>query len=229
MGQYYIATVIDESDNIETLHPHDFDNGAKLMEFSLCGNLFVNAVLSLIHNKRAKVAFIGDYADEPFGDSEDFYTSVMPKETYERYYQAAWSGYEKLKLRKYHIPESSKTLLETDTFGTYLVNHDRGEYIDIAAYIKASKVFQWNHWWAINPLPLLTACGNGLGGGDFNSRYIGSENVGLWAFATLEYTSLIPLEYKQVSFVFKEVEADDSEGIKCDGEAKDTVEVTICE
>ena len=211
MGQYYRAMVIDENNQMKVLSPHDFDNTAKLMEFSWCGNLFVNAVLSLIHNKKAKIAFIGDYADEPFDESESFYASVMPKESYEKYYEAAWNQDKKFKLRKYRFKKADLELLDLDTTGTYLINHDTGKYLDIGKYIKESKVFKFGDYWAAHPLPLLTACGNGFGGGGFRSGCIGYDDVGAWAFATLEYTSLIPVGYKQVHFIFKEKEVSDNE------------------
>ena len=211
MGQYYRAMVVDENNDMKVLSPHDFDNGAKLTEFSWCGNWFVNAVLSLIHNKKVKIAFIGDYAHEPFDESESFYASVMSKESYEKYYEAAWSRDEKFKLRKYRFDKADLELLDLDTIGTYLVNHDTGEYLDIGAYINEVKVFKFGTYWAANPLPLLTACGNGLGGGDFHSYNIGYDYVGTWAFATLEYANLIPIGYKQVHFIFKEEEASGNE------------------
>ena len=141
MGQYYTAMIIGENDDIKTLSPFDFDEGAKLMGFSWCGNHFVNAVLSLIHNKRAKVAFIGDYANDTYDASEDFYASIMSKESFEAYFKAAWSKDEKLKMRKYRFSKDDFYMLDMDTIGTYLVNHDKYEFIDIESYIKDAKVF----------------------------------------------------------------------------------------
>ena len=206
MGQYYTAVIISENDDIKTVLAHDFGQGAKLMDFSWCGNQVVNTVLSLIHNQKAKVAFIGDYAnDDPYDASVDFYASILPRESFEKYYKAAWdkNEKEKYKMRKYRFSKADMEMLDMDTIGKYLVNHDKSEYIDIEAYIKDAKIIMHNDYWAVNPLPLLTACGNGRGGGDFFSENTGFEDVGIWAFSTLEYTEHIPAGYKQACFIFK--------------------------
>jgi len=207
MGQYYRAMVIGEKDDIKVVSPYDFDNGAKLTGFSWCGNNFINAVLSLIHNNKAKVAFIGDYANEPYEPSEDYYASIMPEESFAKYYKAAWDSNEKLNLRKYRFTKDDMNMMDMDTTGKYLVNHDICEYIDIAAYIKEAAFFWHDDYWAVNPFPILTACGNGRGGGDFYSENIGGEYVGTWAFAMIEYTGQIPEGYTQSDIIFKNEEA----------------------
>jgi len=204
MGQHYKAAIIGEKKRVKIISPRDFDSGSKLTEFSWCGNHFVNAVLSLIHNKRAKVAFIGDYANDPYDDTEDYYASVLPKESFEKYYQAAWRTDKMYTMRNHRFTEGDYNLLEMDTAGSYLINHDKGVFIDIEAYIENAKIIMFDDYWAVNPLPLLTACGNGRGGGDFSSECTGCDDVGIWAFATLEYTDKIPAGYTQVSYVFKE-------------------------
>jgi len=50
----------------------------------------------------------------------------------------------------------------------------------------------------------LTACGNGLGCGDFLGDSVGCDDVGVWAFATLEYTEQVPEGYTQAHYIFKE-------------------------
>jgi hypothetical protein len=204
MGQYYKATIINENGDIKTLSPHDFDNGAKLMGFSWCGNNFVNAVLSLIHNKKAKVAFIGDYSNDSHADSFDnFIKSIMSRDLFLKYYHAAWGKDTKYRLQKSHFIKSDFKLLDINTVGTYLVNHDSKEFIDIGAYIEAANVSERDYYKAVNPLPMLTACGNGRGGEDLFSDSTGYGDVGVWAFATLEYTEQIPDAYTQAYFIFK--------------------------
>jgi len=133
----------------------------------------------------------------------------MPEESFMKYYKAAWSRDEKLTLRKYRFSKDDMNMMDMDTVGKYLINHDKGEYIDIAAYIKEAAFLWGDDYWAVNPLPLLTACGNGRGGGDFYTGNIGGDHVGTWAFATLEYTNLIPPGYKQSDILFKNEEAKD--------------------
>jgi hypothetical protein len=200
MGQYYKALIINKNGDIKTLSPHDFGNSMKLMSFSWCGNYFVNAVLSLIHNKRAKVAFIGDYS----ASNEDFNDVIMTKDAFMEYYGVAWGADKKKGLQKSDFTETDLELMDVDTSGAYLVNHDTREFVNIEIYIEDSLVSTNNGSFAINPLPLLTVCGNGLGNGDYPPNAMGCDDVGSWAFNTLEYVNKIPDEYTQAYFVFKE-------------------------
>jgi hypothetical protein len=69
MGQYYYAANVD---NFEYLKPHDFGDGAKLLEFGMSGAGMAMALAGLLtYNKElrgpwagARVVVTGDYADE---------------------------------------------------------------------------------------------------------------------------------------------------------------------
>ena len=56
----------------------------------------------------------------------------------------------------------------------------------------------------MNPLHLLTACGNNRGGGDYYSSYPDFDQVGTWAFDLIEFTELKPEEYEEVHYSFTE-------------------------
>jgi len=204
MGQYYTAVVIDENDRISKLWPHNFDNGAKLTEHSWIGNNFVNAVYSMINNRRRKVAWIGDYADDPYEPEEDFYAATMPLTEFMSIYNLAYDDGPKLGEKGFFKKELS--CLDYDTKGMYLVNHDRTEYIDIAEYIQNSSVQDKNddYPWCLSPLPLLTACGNDRGGGDFRNGQVGYDNIGTWAFQWVEYTDKLPEGYTKANYRFME-------------------------
>jgi len=89
--------------------------------------------------------------------------------------------------------------------GMYLLNHTLSEYIDMAGYIKRSSVIEPGDVpWCLNPLPLLTACGNGRGGGDFYEGHIGYADIGIWAFHWVEYTDKVPDGYREAMYRFKE-------------------------
>lgn len=164
MGQYYKA-VIEKGNETLVFNPHtaltftangiargtyaDFEKlgglvknlelfcGMKLIEQSWTSNVFVAGVMDVITDNPAKVAWVGDYA-------EDF-------DGYERIWDddVADNGFAKMPV--------------TDLTG-YLVNRDNGEFIDLDAYVKAATD---GDGWCIHPLPLLTAVGNGLGSGDY--------------------------------------------------------------
>ena len=55
--------------------------------------------------------------------------------------------------------------------------------------------------WHFHPIPLLTAVGNGRGGGDFSG--IGEENVGCWAGDLLEVRTVRPDDYENVTADFQ--------------------------
>jgi hypothetical protein len=208
MGQYYIPLLIAESGEVATLDPHEYGNGLKLMEHSWIGNDFVNVALSLIKGIRKKIAWIGDYSDDYDGSA---YESALPHEEFMEYYKKAWcDGYESNRLSQDRISSEDMSILsrQTEKKG-YLVNHDKKQYLNLTRYFDKS-VFSYGRegerTWCVNPLPLLTACGNGRGGGDYSDEYPNYDQVGIWAFDTLEYSDKFPEEYERFDVVFKEVE-----------------------
>ena len=176
MGQYYTALVIDRHNTIKKLYPIALTDGMKLTEHSWIGNTFVNAIYSLIHHNPCKVAWIGDYSATPYNPATDAYAKTLTHEEFTRMYDAAWGRKRSLSKKDFE-PEQLK-LVGHATEGTYLVNHDLRCYIDMEAYIKRSTVRKGTmKGYCLDPLPLLTACGNGRGNGDFRSG-IGIEDIG---------------------------------------------------
>jgi hypothetical protein len=204
MGQYYRPAIIAPDGRILILEPHAFDGGAKLTEHSWISNWLVNAVYSLIYKSPKRVAWIGDYAYQDYNPAEEPYARVMPLRKFKKYYNAAWGKkYKALPIALFS--KSDLTILNHDTQGMFLVNHSQSIYIDIAAYIRDNTV-KGGGWegWCMNPLPLLTACGNGRGGGDYGRDYPGYADVGVWAFDSLEYTDKAPDGYTEAKYYFDE-------------------------
>lgn len=210
MGQYYMPTLIAEDGSICTLYSHAYNNGLKLMEHSYIGNSFVNAVLTLLRDNPCRVAWIGDYSDSINGD---LYESKLTHGDFMRYYEAAW-GNGRNELVVHPKPQNILTLKSKRK---YLVNHTQRVYIHMSEYIAANKWTEKGCWIAcgkydplstydmcINPLPLLTACGNGRGCGDYHEGYPGYADVGSWAFEVIEITGKSPEGYTKVSFHFSE-------------------------
>lgn len=214
MGQYYTPTLIDDKDNVSTLYCRDFGNGAKLMEHSYIGNTFVNAAMTLIENTPLRVAWIGDYSDDPY---EDLYATKLPKEDFLRYYNMAWDDDDAHKLpRSSFGTRKLNSLCTLQTNKKHLINHTTKQYIHFGEYIAANK---WTEKGAyengrynsfatydmcVHPLPLLTACGNDRGGGDYYEDHPCYGKVGLWAFDLLEYAAKVPKGYEKVTFQFTE-------------------------
>jgi hypothetical protein len=80
-----------------------------------------------------------------------------------------------------------------------LVNHTKKLYI---RYDEMPS----NNGWIVNPLPLLTACGNGRGGGDYFDEYPDFDKVGIWAGDVLSIEFAVPKSqwYKKLVIKFAE-------------------------
>lgn len=172
MGQYYLAVNLSKK---EYLEPHDYDNGAKLMEHSYLGNDFVGAVLKLMKKewKEDRVVWMGDY----------FEKDEIPE------IPVDWG----IIIEKYKKISPKKADVKTG----FLNNHDQKLSIDLSK-VKAYEDKE-DIGWELNPLPLLTALGNGRGGGDFNNEehYL-FELIGTWAGDKLSYSS--KAEFKTTRF-----------------------------
>lgn len=207
MGQYYMPIIIGEDGVVKSVYSRDYGSGMKLMEHSYLGNDFVNAVSSLIWNTPAKVAWIGDYSDDYDGST---YESKMPEEKFKDWYNVAW-GDQEAETRVHPSTDEH----DMDTPGLYLVNHTLGVYIDLDEFKLLNRWQEKGDWkneaydetmtstWCINPMPLLTACGNGRGCGDYYDCYPDFGKIGSWAFDTLEITDEKP-SMEPVMFTFTE-------------------------
>ena len=156
MGQYYMP-VIKNGRKINKVYSHDFNNGLKLTEHSYIGNNFVNVVANYLVENPSKLYWCGDYAEE-----DDFNT----KKEFETVYNFAWNS------------EGERTTLKnTNTEfdwskDWYFVNNTKKEYLLMPKYEEDK--------WTYSPISLLTAIGNGRGGGDYEKEDMLSV-VGYWA------------------------------------------------
>ncbi len=216
MGQYYKPALIGPRGGVKWLYSHEYGhNGLKLMEHSYLGNTFVNAVLSQILDHPMKVAWVGDYSEDPWSGTEA-YQQKVDKEEFMPLFNKLWIREEDDKTReKLKIHPEPLNMPELESFtGWYLVNHTLRQYVDLKAYAERNKwheEYDWNgkHYaydMCINPLPLLTACGNNRGGGDYYDSHPDFDKVGSWAFDLIEFTNSKPEGFEEVSFHFTEQE-----------------------
>jgi hypothetical protein len=70
----------------------------------------------------------------------------------------------------------------------YLLNRTKGVALDLKSYKEKSE----SDGWVINPISLLTAIGNGRGGGDYHECYPNFDIVGMWTFDELELVKELP-------------------------------------
>ena len=191
MGQYY-KPYIKNDDGEFTFRAQDYGCGSKLMEHSWLGNEYVNAALTMIEETPSIVAWVGDYAiDECIEQS---------------IYDKVWS----IDVNKC-LPELADIdvklffMFYDEIIGEgYLINHTKGEYISLKDYQEIASY----DGWCVNPLPRLTAIGNGQGRGDYSGGFPNSHMVGCWALNKIEFNlKEYPSEYADITeiVVFKEV------------------------
>lgn len=212
MGQYYMPTLIAKDGTISTLYSHEYDNGLKLMEHSYIGNNFVDAVCTQIWKNPMKVAWIGDYSKIPW---EGTYTKHISRDDFEEICYKVW-GNEQESFRIHPKPHEYLTM---EKRRRYLINHTTKEYVDLESYIEKNKWHEKSEWSTyangrvvdnktyeydvcVHPLPLLTACGNGRGGGDYYDCFPNYNDVGRWAFCEIELTEIRPKGYNLVEYYF---------------------------
>ena len=190
MGQYYrpiLGNVFGTDCKVFDRSVDGERTFAKLMEHSWWENPFVNSFSSRLYNECGRVAWVGDYADEPndfhFPHCSAFYVPC---------YSEVWGE---------DVQALSSTATDFTLDGKFLVNCDTEQFVDLSEYKTASED---KHGWAIHPLPLLTAVGNDRGSGDFHEGNIGFENVGIWAWHLLYIIDKRPKKFAKLDLVFKE-------------------------
>lgn len=170
MGQYYNIIL----KRVGEKKVHAFDRHidgeytmAKLMEHSWWLNDMVNAIAEKLYYSPSKIAWVGDYYNE--NDEE----------------KKLWKLAYGTKGNKEKFEMLHKTMFNLN--GKYLVNHTKKLYLDCWQFLVDSILQNPQKEycaWVVNPLPLLVALGNGRGGGDY--RGINEEQIGCWAWDTLE-------------------------------------------
>lgn len=138
---------------------------SKLMEHAYWDNPLCNAVAEELYKSPTELWWVGDYA----------YESEVYKDCYE-------SGNE------VEFLDCTEFCLD----GKYLINLTKKQFLDCSKFAAMSSS---DDDWMLHPLPLLTAQGNGRGGGDYYG--INSDKVGIWAGDLLTVVSGTELsEYK---------------------------------
>jgi hypothetical protein len=151
----------------------------KLMEHSWLGNECVGKIMRLLSPGgdwyKAPIVWCGDYYSE-YGE--------IP------YYDLVKSA-DRVR------PE--KTMTRDEQLQAILVNHTKLEYTTYQNLPKNKD------GWVINPLPLLTACGNNRGGGDYYDSHPDFDKVGIWANDRLSVETEIPYGYWHLKVNFIEI------------------------
>lgn len=194
MGQYYIAIILGDAGEPREfiriwMESYSFGSGAKLMEHSYLNNQFVSATEYLLSPEgphwKSRLVWAGDYADEEAMPVVE--VDGEPKGPQNLYHQATEG------------PDAKKqgTLAPTDMSAyRYIVNHTKRVYVDKDA-VKPDE-----YGYRIHPLPLLTAEGNGRGGGDYGGH--NEAAVGSWARHVISVEKVAPVGYECLNYDFGE-------------------------
>ena len=182
MGQYY--NILTKRDDKYTLYSRSYrlTNGsteyqfAKLTEHSWINNTTMSCFSNFILRKPTKVAWVGDYSDQY---EKDEIVNNLDYNQIKELHNLAWNDQVREKILPFR-PLLVKYLV--------LVNWDKKQYVDMYEYIEKSTVKEGCFaGWCLHPLSLLTALGNGFGGGDYHG--INEDIVGNWCFDTLSFES----------------------------------------
>ena len=161
MGQYFKAIILDYKTKKPQIvfEPGNWSTGAKLMEHSWMRNNMIQYVECLLEEKPRYLVWAGDYADAEDGSDSNLYDmcsrqtlSICPQDFVHRW----------LDLRRDN---------------KYLINYTKKEFVNKKRITNNPN--QEVTRWRIHPLSLLTAEGNGSGGGDYYGCC--EDEVGIWA------------------------------------------------
>ncbi len=201
MGQYYIAVILGEKPGGDTptefirtwINPHAYKNGSKLMEHSYVDNNYVRVLEWLLSPNgyfwKSRLVWAGDYAD-----SEPGLDSIHGMEP--NLYTIAQEEHEVKELAP-DLSSIHSGLELTMSFSYYfLVNHTKKQWVHKRKGPEDSRGFR------IHPLPLLTAEGNGRGGGDYHGAH--EELVGSWARDVISVEYEAPAGFTELVCEFAE-------------------------
>ena len=182
MGQYYTPVIIKQHKTREYASgylSHEYGNGLKLMEHAYVGNNFTETVLKELYHSQGRLVWMGDYAEQKDFDMLD--KTLKGFDFIE--------AYERIENK-----QNYKHPVDTNNFSKdkIVLNHEKEEYIDMKQYCEVAK--RDDCGMLAHPIALLTAMGNGKGGGDY--RGPDEELVGVWAGDTLEIVDELPETYK---------------------------------
>lgn len=197
--------IVCDGKKLMRLDPADFGVPVRLGIPNRIGreNRLANAVYILLSQRPYRVSWMGSLANDSYRPGVDHYADALPEEEFLEYYETAWGGVSasRIILPRQFAPDMLKFTVHMKTKEEYLVNHSKMTYLNMENYIGFNRTGDN----CPDPLPLLTACGNGRGDREYPPSAPGAERIGTWAFDLLSYTSKKPGgEYRETRPCFKE-------------------------
>lgn len=189
MGQYYgvLMSVRKKWQRYDVRTKTSGFVGYKLTEHSWWLNPVPNAVAEMALKRHVRVAWVGDYSAHCISPNPN-----LSQETMDLLYDMAWGSH--------RLTEGQLVGGELTLNGLFVNNHTKGVFLDCSKYYERSL----RDGWCVHPLPLLTALGNGRGGGDYRGNDI--ERVGTWAWDEISVSGEPVNGFKEVECCFFEFE-----------------------
>ena len=190
MGQYYKTGFIDKEGNLFVLNPFHYGNGCKLLEHAYYDHDYMNIVTRILYNNPMRVCWMGDYAYQFDGS---LYEQKEDLSFIESIFNKMWREDDGDSVSGIRPSEDNAKI----QFGLmqrwprYLVNYTLKRFVDLDTL--DSTIDDYGE--ALHPLCLLTACGNGRGGGDYYGN--DSRKVGSWAFDLIVFLDEVPEEFTE--------------------------------
>ena len=197
MGQYYYPVLSKDGKTNFKAYRDARPGGLKLMEHSWWDVELPNAVAEELYKNPAHLWWMGDYAVDKYKGEDGVYHPYPDTDPILlAAYETAWGD-----------SASQEVIISPDKFkltATILCNHTKRIYMNCDKY-HASLADKAEDGWVVHPLPLLTAVGNGKGGGDYWSE-ADRESVGSWAgdLISVENENDVPEGYAEVEYSFYE-------------------------
>jgi hypothetical protein len=203
MGQYYIAVFLNSDGRIVGYVQPFY--GSKLMEHSYLKDETMTVVEGILHKENYRLVWAGDYADP-----EEYDFTIDEKNILLKYLNESNNNNEVTELQtdaynlygicgvtnNDYIDNEIKTI-DRKVYYRYIINHSKKKYID-----KSTLSDNNNNYFIINPLSILTADGNGRGGGDYKGY--NKQYAGCWIKDVITVDNIIPNEYTLFSIEFAE-------------------------
>lgn len=202
MGQYYRTIIVsEENDSDKNIIYIDDDCkfrcswiGLKLMEHSFLGNEWTDSIARVMYHTKIRMAEVGDYADE-YPVYELAYNNKVNRTLLD--INNISNGFE-----IYKTYDENGNFIPFNYKGKYLINWDKKIYINFDEYIPLSKVDWAEDDTAVSPFNLLTALGNGRGGGDYHDTRPNFKYVGSWAWDIISIEDTPPADFTENPIYF---------------------------
>lgn len=206
MGQYYKAINLDKKEMVTP-------QWVKLTEHSYAYNgsvLYVMKLLSQGHDwYQTRLVWCGDYVDKWLFIDGDYKDKDNPEKTLDDLYSVACDYFDEVGMssqiedydnleweeRSKRVEEFDDEMFNQTKELCYVINHTKQQMVDV-------RKLKQGTYGKLHPLPLLTAAGNGRGGGDFWGLPQHEQYIGLWAgdvlsaetasFDVSHFTEIVP-------------------------------------